>query len=635
MMTTELTIHWVDYLIVCLTLAICLGIGIFFGIKGRRRSTRTAYFMGDRKLGIVPVCLSLFVTFMSAVSLLGIPAEMYFYGSGFFIFLLSLGICYVISIYTLIPLMYPLEVTSMYEYLGLRFESTAVRLLGTCVGMLQTISYMAICLLSPALALQSAAGIELWLSVVVIGIVGTVYTSLGGIKSVVWTDTFQAVLMFTGIITILVKALMEVGGVMKMFEIANSQGRIIFDDVRVDPRIRQTVWSLTIGAFFSWLLISFNQSTVQRLSSLRTMRAAKIAFLLNGPLIIVYGSILCFTGILVYSYFYSKACDPYKAGLIKNRNQVMPYFVMQVLAELPGMTGLYISTLFSASLSTFSSGINALAANTAEDLLGYPFAKFKVKESTATHITKLLVLFYGMLAIGLAYLAKSLHGPVTQMANSVMGACGGPVLGIFLLGAIFPWANKHGALYGCLAAIIFNMWMAIGGQIYGSPPVPLPPAPTYGCAANHTSVLINVTGSQEYSVSTSNTVSPNTNLSSPTSEEGPLFIYQVSYLWYGLSGVVISMTIGSILSLVTGKYDVTLLDPRLLFPFARRIWKIKLRETSDGENTLKLEQSSLMNVRESWKKEKEDRFPSRSSFIVPGDGNDLNIDLHGEEDSAI
>ncbi|XP_041370243.1 sodium-coupled monocarboxylate transporter 2-like isoform X2 [Gigantopelta aegis] len=503
--------------------------------------------------------------------------------------------------------------------------------------MLQTISYMAICLLSPALALQAAAGIELWLSVVVVGIVGTIYTSLGGIKSVVWTDTFQTVIIFVGMVAILVKGLMEVGGVKNMFEIANSQGRIIFDDVRVDPRVRHTLWSLTLGAFFNWFVNSFNQSTVQRLSSLRTMRAAKIAFFLNGPLCIVYGSILCFSGILVFSYFFAKGCDPYEAGLIENRNQVMPYFVMDVLAVLPGMAGLYISTLFSGALSTFSSGINALAANTVEDLLGYPIAKFKLKESTATLIAKLFVIVYGLLTIGLAYLAKSLHGPVTQMANSAMGACGGPVLGIFLLGAIFPWANKHGALYGCLAAIIFNMWMAIGGQIYGSPPVPLPPAPTYGCEGNITMVM-NTTGSQEYTLSsiTTSTVSPQTNLSSLSIvHERPLFIYEVSYLWYGLSGVVISMVIGSILSLATGKYDVTRLDPRLLFPFARKIWKINLQETSDRENTLKLEQSSLMNVRESWEKEKDVRFPERTSFIIPGDETVTNKELQGKADSHI
>ncbi|XP_041369790.1 sodium-coupled monocarboxylate transporter 2-like [Gigantopelta aegis] len=190
------------------------------------------------------------------------------------------------------------------KYLGLRYESSVVRVLGTCVGMLQTLAYMSVCLLAPALALQAVVGMKMWLSVLVVGIVGTVYTSLGGIKSVVWTDTFQAVIMFIGMITLLVKGVFEVGGLKNMVEIANSHGRIIFDE----------------------------------------------AYFLNAPLLIVYGSILLCSGIVVFSYFYSNGCDPYEAGLIQNQNRVMPYFVMQVLAELPGVTGLYVSMLFSASL---------------------------------------------------------------------------------------------------------------------------------------------------------------------------------------------------------------------------------------------------------------------------------------------
>ena len=115
MMSTKLTIHWADYLILCLILMLCLGIGVFFAIRGRRKSTRDAYLLGDRNIDVLPVCLSLFVTYQSAISLIGIPSEIYFYGTMVSLFYVTMTSCYIIGLYTLIPLLYPLKVTSMYE----------------------------------------------------------------------------------------------------------------------------------------------------------------------------------------------------------------------------------------------------------------------------------------------------------------------------------------------------------------------------------------------------------------------------------------------------------------------------------------------------------------------------------------
>ncbi|KAL8578444.1 hypothetical protein ACOMHN_028716 [Nucella lapillus] len=117
-----------------------------------------------------------------------------------------------------------------------------------------------------------------------------------------------------------------------------------------DPRERHSLWGCVIGGCVMWLVNCFNQASVQRIGSLKTLRSAKLAFLLNTPLNVMYGLTLTLTGLLLYSYVVTIGCDPYQAGLIHNKNQMMPYFVIHVLDDLPGFAGLYMSMLFSGAL---------------------------------------------------------------------------------------------------------------------------------------------------------------------------------------------------------------------------------------------------------------------------------------------
>ena len=105
--------HWADYVVISIFLSICMGIGVYFG---RRKSTNIeGYLLGNRKLKMVPVAMSLFVTFASAISLMGVPAEIYLYGTMIFHLYIGLGISLIIANFTVIPLVFPLRLTSTYE----------------------------------------------------------------------------------------------------------------------------------------------------------------------------------------------------------------------------------------------------------------------------------------------------------------------------------------------------------------------------------------------------------------------------------------------------------------------------------------------------------------------------------------
>nr|KAG5714190.1 hypothetical protein BaRGS_018407 [Batillaria attramentaria] len=291
-----------------------------------------------------------------------------------------------------------------------------------------------------------------------------------------------------------------------------------------------------------WLVSCFNQSAVQRISALKSLGDAKKSYLLNIPLNALYGIILVLTGILLYAYVITIGCDPYQAGLINNTNQMMPYFVIHLLSNLPGMAGLYMSMLFSGALSTFSSGINSLAANTVEDLLAKCFRKYK--DAQVTTAAKFIVVLYGAVSIGLAYLLKSLEGPVSQMAVSAFGACGGPILGMFFLGGAFPRGNKYGAFCGGVFGLGVSLWITIGSRLYGSPMRTLPPGPTYNCHLNDTASLVASNMTDLYTSTTATVLNSTLTTQALSDSYGPFSIYDISYLWIGPIGMIVSFLSG-------------------------------------------------------------------------------------------
>ena len=573
----ELRLHTADYAVMGGFLVISLGIGVYYGLFKKQRTTEE-YLMGNRQMQILPVALSMLVTYQSAISVIGIPAEFYLYHSMSCYVWLGIIAVIVVQCYMIVPLMYPLHLTSAYEYLGRRFKSRSVQLLGTILGMVQTLVYMSVVLLAPSLALEAVAGIPLWISVVLVGVVGTVYTSLGGLRSVIWTDVFQFVIMFTGIIVILILGGVRLGDYNNIWNLCKQGDRIQFAIIDADPRVRHSVWSCLIGGAFNWLPNLCNQSAIQRICSMKTMKESKTAVLLNIPLTIFYGVLLFLMGTVMYAYFASEQCDPLKAGFVSNGNQVTPYFVMHILSNLPGLAGLFLAALFSGALSSLSSGINAMGANTIQDILLNCLRN--TSQLKKTIVAKVIVFIYGAVAVTLAYLAKDFAGPVTQISMSAMGAIGGPVAGMIFLGGLFPQANWIGAIAGGLTGIVVNIWVSVGSVLYGKRTPFSPSIGTVGCFNNQTTYenyTENVTAVFD-SYQTTTTIFNRTTDHVTMSETDHLAIYDVSYLYFGLIGFLVTILSGVIVSVITGRKsqnEVTSLE--YIFPCMRGIWKHTLK----------------------------------------------------------
>lgn len=182
-----------DGAVVGAMLIISLGIGAFYGFFEKDQTSSDDFLHGS-EMGLLPVSLSLTTSFITAIELLGNPAEVFFYGTQYSLIVISMFLVIPVAIYFFYPIYYKLELTSCYEYLGIRFGNK-IRVFGAILYIIQMCFYTAVSVYAPAIALSKATGLNTRLAVFLIYVVCIFYSSQGGMKAVVIADTFQVIRM--------------------------------------------------------------------------------------------------------------------------------------------------------------------------------------------------------------------------------------------------------------------------------------------------------------------------------------------------------------------------------------------------------------------------------------------------------
>lgn len=279
--------------------------------------------------------------------------------------------------------------------------------------------------------------------------------------------------MFVAIFIVIISGVSYAGGFGAIFKTAHEGGRLDMWNFNPDPTIRHTWFTLIIGGMFTYLsLYAVNQVQIQRLMSTKSLKHAQRSLWLNWPILSVLSFTTSFTGLVLYNYY--RKCDPLLAGRIKKRDQILAIYVIDALSHIPGIAGLFVSGIFSASLSTVSSCLNSLAAVTLEDYLKplYLFVtkrQFSLSPNRSAFPTKIIAACYGVVCIGMAFVAQHIGG-VLQMSLVVFGAVGGPLFGLFTLGMSLPCANEFGAVIGTFLGLAVSLWIGFG-QPKPQPPV--------------------------------------------------------------------------------------------------------------------------------------------------------------------
>ncbi|XP_026677511.1 putative sodium-dependent multivitamin transporter [Diaphorina citri] len=300
----------VDYAVFILMLVISGAIGIYYRFSGGKQKTNNEYLFGNRNQSLIPVAFSLMASFMSAITLMGLSAEIVTYGTQFVVINISYVLATPIVAHIYLPVFFKLGAVSVYEYLEKRFGS-ATRLAASLAFTVQMVLYMGIALYAPAIALEAVMGLSQFYSITLVGLVCLFYSTIGGIKAVILTDVFQSILMYAAIFAVIIVAAINVGGIGEIWNIAHRNDRLEFFNLSPDPTTRHSWFTLIIGGIFTYCsLYGINQMQVQRYLTMKDYKTAVRSLWVSWPLLTLLSVSTCFSGLAIYASYHN--CDPIK-----------------------------------------------------------------------------------------------------------------------------------------------------------------------------------------------------------------------------------------------------------------------------------------------------------------------------------
>ncbi|MGB0370074.1 MAG: sodium:solute symporter family transporter [Opitutales bacterium] len=439
----------VDFGVIVLYFGLMAAIGVYFA---RKQKSSDEFALGGRKVKWWAAGISMFATAASSISFMALPAQAFRTNLVWFTPVLALIPCFFLQAYVLFPLLRRLQLTSTYEYLEQRFHPL-LRLLASfqCIAF-QVFGRMSVVLLLPSLAISAVTGIDVSLSVLVMGILTTAYTSVGGFEAVVWTDVIQGVLMFLGALLISFVAIMslqgrwgefvEVGKDFNKFDLA------IFSFDYAQP----VIWLLLLSVFFQQITIVSDQTTVQRVFSTPLKDVRKIAAMSMVCGIGISISVF-FAGVAIFAYFHG---HPEQLIPTMTNDQIVPLFIVERLPV--GVAGLIIAALFAASMSTLSSSINSVAILVSEDF--FSRLKKNATDRQRLHLMKVVTLIVGSLGTGIAfYMAQLQIESLFQIFSELLALLGGGFVGIYILGMFTRRTHALGAAIGAISSVICTIML--------------------------------------------------------------------------------------------------------------------------------------------------------------------------------
>ncbi|XP_011497194.1 PREDICTED: sodium-coupled monocarboxylate transporter 2-like [Ceratosolen solmsi marchali] len=426
-----------------------------------KQNTTTEYLFGGKKMGIIPVAVSLLSSFLSGITFLGSPTEVYLYGSAYLNVIIGAVIICIVTIYVFLPIFFKLQLSCTNEYLELRFSKN-VRKLSSLVYLIGLLAVTSVIIYVPALAFSQVTKYSIHTITPLLTLVCITYTSMGGVKAVIWTDTFQFIFTLIGVFTVLIIALSSVGGISEVWTIAKEGNRTNTFDMDINMYKRNTFWSIQAAVLSSCISrFSVGQKYVQKFLSLSKESDARkaICIMVFGWIIIV---VVCATiGLTMYAKYHG--CDPLKANLVSRSDQTLVYFVMDIAGDVPGLPGIFLAGLVSSSLSTMSACLNTLSGMIYDDFIDMWLPISTNRESRAANIMKVTVVIVGAIAIGLVFVMEKL-GTIYEMILTIGSILDAPILTLFTLGMLIPWSGKKGALVGGYVSLFFMIWLVVGSQ---------------------------------------------------------------------------------------------------------------------------------------------------------------------------
>ncbi|RXG58520.1 Sodium-coupled monocarboxylate transporter 2 [Armadillidium vulgare] len=223
------------------------------------------------------------------------------------------------------------------KFIELRFKSKRLRTLISFMSLLKSLLHMSFLLYAPTIALASLTNLSISFYIFSLGIICTIYSAFGGIRAVIWTDTFQLSVMLIGAALVVAIGCIHFGGLVNILYVSSKGGRLDMFDMRINPIPRTSFFNCLAGGFFAYgMVYCSDQMYVQRVCAVKSIEDArtvlKTTFLGRIDYTLVYAG-----GLVAYATYFG--CDPLALGIIKTKEEIMPYYISDKLSFIPGIAG--------------------------------------------------------------------------------------------------------------------------------------------------------------------------------------------------------------------------------------------------------------------------------------------------------
>ena len=421
---------------------------------GRRHRSVEGYTACGRSLPGWLTGLSILGTYVSSISFLAIPGKAYLWNWNAYVFSLAIPLATWMAVRWFMPFYRQGGHISAYQHFEERFGPWA-RVYASSCYLLTQLARMGAVMYLMALPLSVLLGWDIRWIILVTGVSVTLYTYVGGLVAVIWTDAIQTVILIVGalVCAVLMVTLLP-GGLGELGEIAAAHDKFSLGSFGADLT-QSTFWVVLVyGLVINLQNFGIDQNYVQRYLAARSDREARKSIWLGGLLYVPLSAIFFFIGTSLFAY-YSAHADQLPAGT--KADAVFPWFIVTVLP--PGVTGLLIAAIFAAAMSTVSTSLNSSATILMADFYRRFFAP-EAGDTRALRMLHVATFVWGMLGTGMALAMINAKSALDAWWN-LAGIFGGGTLGLFLLGFLSRRASRASALSGVALGVPVILWMAL------------------------------------------------------------------------------------------------------------------------------------------------------------------------------
>ena len=455
---------WSNWVVLGCYLAVLVGVGVYFA---KREKSTDDFFLAGRRIPFWAAGLSIFGTQLSAITYLAMPARAY--ATDWSLLPLNIGILAIapLVVFVYIPLFRRLNITTAYEYLEKRFH-VSIRIFASLSFIAFQLGRMGIVILLPALALSAVTGMNVYLCIALIGVLSTVYTALGGMEAVIWTDVLQAVVLIGGAfaaLAIIIGALD--GGLREFVAIGAENNKFTLFHPDWDWT-SDTLIVVALGALFTNSLVPYttDQSVIQRYLTTPNQKQAGRAVWINGILAVVAGILFLTVGTALFVFY---KANPTRLPALEATDQIFAVFIWR---EMPaGLSGLVVAGVFAAAMSSLDSSIHSISTAVTTDFV----RRFKSNLMPGTYLAlaRGFTVTFGLIGTATAmFMAAANVEYLWDFFLGIMGLFGGTLAGLFMLAIFTKKVQTLHAWLGTVASLSVLLYIKLetnlNGLLYGA-----------------------------------------------------------------------------------------------------------------------------------------------------------------------